>query len=143
MIYCDFCALSPEQRGKLLRKFRDILADGGAVALDVSSLNAYAKRQETSVFERNLLDGFWSPNDYYGFMKTTKYDDEKVVLDKYSIVEPDRAFEVYNWLQYFSPQSLEKEFSDSGLKIIEKYSDIAGTTFYPDSEEMAVIAVKK
>lgn len=143
MIYCDFCALSPEQRGLLLRKFRSMLAEGGAVILDVFSLNGFARRQETSVFERNLLSGFWSEKDYYGFLKTTKYDDEKVVLDKYSIVEPDRTFHVYNWLQYFSVEALLQEFSDNGLKVIEKYSDIAGTTFYPDSEEMAVIAVKK
>tara|TARA_B100000609_G_C17203809_1_gene429716 strand:+ start:160 stop:999 length:840 start_codon:yes stop_codon:yes gene_type:complete len=142
MIYCDFCALSPEQRGRLLRIFRDILADGGAVALDVFSLNAFAKREEVSIFERNQLNGFWSPNDYYCFLKTTKYDEAKVVLDKYSIVDPNRTFHVYNWLQYFSVEALMQEFSDNGLKVIEKYSDIAGTTFYPDSDEMAVIAVK-
>lgn len=142
MIYCDFCALSPEQRGLLLQKFRSMLTDDGAVVLDVFTLNAYAKRQEVSVFERNLLSGFWSPNNYYGFLQTTKYDDAKVVLDKYSIVEPDRTFHVYNWLQYFSVEALLQEFSENGLKVIEKYSDIAGTTFYPDSDELAVIAFK-
>ena len=44
MIMCDFCALSPEQRRTMLRKFHGLLAPGGAVLLDVYSLAAFAGR---------------------------------------------------------------------------------------------------
>ncbi len=142
MIYCDFCALSPTQRQTMLQKFRDLLADDGAIVLDVFSLNAYAGRQVVSSFEHNLLNGFWSAKDYFGFVKTIKYDAEKVVLDKYTIIEEKRSFTVYNWLQYFDPDTLNQEFTDNGLKITELLSDVAGTPFDPESEEMAVIAVK-
>jgi hypothetical protein len=142
MIYCDFCALSPAQRQTMLQKFRDLLADGGSIVLDVFSLNAYDERQVVSSFEHNLLNGFWSAKDYFGFVKTIKYDAEKVVLDKYTIIEEKRSFTVYNWLQYFDPDTLNQEFTDNGLKITELFSDVAGTPFDPKSEEMAVIAVK-
>lgn len=39
-------------------------------------------------------------------MNIFKYDDAKVVLDKYTIVEENRTCEVYNWLQYFDPERL-------------------------------------
>jgi len=68
-----------------------MLEQGGSVLLDVYSLNAFEKRTETALYEANLLDGFWSPNRYYGFQNTFKYEKEKVVLDKYTIVEAGRT----------------------------------------------------
>ena len=71
MIMCDFCALSPAQRKKMLTKFHTFLEPGGSVLLDVYSLNAFEQREETAMYEANLLNGFWSPNKYYGFLNTS------------------------------------------------------------------------
>jgi SAM-dependent methyltransferase len=142
MIMCDFCALSPAQRRELLTKFRTLLKPNGSVLLDVYSLEAFNGRAEQTVYEVNLLNGFWSPKKYYGFLNTFKYDDEKVVLDKYTIVEPGRTREVYNWLQYFSQESLIEEFESNGFKIENIYSDVAGSEYDPHGIEMAVIAKK-
>jgi 2-polyprenyl-3-methyl-5-hydroxy-6-metoxy-1,4-benzoquinol methylase len=140
MIMCDFCALSPAQRKGILSKFLCILKPGGSVILDVYSLSAFDQRQEVATYEANLLNGFWSPNKYYGFLNTFKYDREKVALDKYTIIEAERTRTVYNWLQYFSPEGLEKEFMEAGFSVEEFYSDVAGTTYNRKSNEFAVIA---
>jgi len=140
MIMCDFCALSPEQRGKMLRKFRAILKPGGAVLLDVYSLSAFAKREETASYEANQLNGFWSADPYYGFLNTFKYDQELVVLDKYTIVGAERTRTVYNWLQYFSPAALKHEFAECGLTVDRLLADVAGTPFDPQADEFAAIA---
>ena len=140
MIMCDYCALSPEQRTGLLTKFRATLNPGGSILLDVFSLNAFTQRQETAVYEHNLLDGFWSAADYYGFLNVFKYEAEKVVLDKYTVFEPGRKFTVHNWLQYFNPESLATEFIQNGLNIGEYYADVAGTAFNPESGEFAIVA---
>jgi SAM-dependent methyltransferase len=140
MIMCDFCALSPTQRKTMLKKFRSLLKPGGHVLLDVYSLAGFGRREETGGYELNQLNGFWSPNRYYSFFNTFKYEEEKVVLDKYTIVEPDRIRTVYNWLQYFSPDAVRAEFSDSELKVTDIYSDVAGKPFDPQSTEFAVVA---
>jgi cyclopropane fatty-acyl-phospholipid synthase-like methyltransferase len=140
MIMCDFCALSPAQREVMLGKFLKILERGGSVLLDVYSLNAFEQREEAATYERNLLDGFWSPEEYYGFLNTFKYEKEKVVLDKYTLIEKSRRRTVYNWLQYFSQESLRTEFERSGFKIERYYSDVAGATFDPESMEFAIVA---
>ncbi len=119
MIMCDFCALSPAQRRNILVKFSKLLENGGSVLLDVYSMNAFEQREEKAIYEYNLLNGFWSPNEYYGFLNTFKFEREKVVLDKYTIIEPARTRTIYNWLQYFSPEALEAEFADCGLKVDE------------------------
>ena len=113
---------------------------GGAVLLDVYSLDAFEHREEAATYEANLLDGFWSPNRYYGFLNTFKYKTEKVVLDQYTIVEADCVRTIYNWLQYFSPEDLEKEFANSGFAMEGIYSDVAGTPFDLQSNEFAAIA---
>jgi len=142
MIMCDFCALSPTQRKEILTKFHRVLKPGGSVLLDVYSLAAFDQREEVATYEANLLNGFWSPDKYYGFLNTFKYDEEKVVLDKYTIVEPERTRTVYNWLQYFAPEDLEKEFRDAGFSIEGLYSDVTGTPYDGTSGEFAVIATR-
>jgi len=143
IIMCDFCALSPAQRKKILTKFHTLLEPDGYVLLDVYSLNAFEEREEIARYETNILDGFWSPNKYYGFLNTFKYDMEKVILDKYTLIEADRNRTIYNWLQYFSPEALEKEFVDCGLIIEKVYSDVAGSPFDPKNNEFAVVIKKQ
>ena len=90
MIMCDFCALSPTQRKGILSKFHRSLKPSGSVLLDVYSLSAFEQKEEVATYEVNLLNGFWSANKYYGFLNTFKYDEEKVSVDKYTIIELDR-----------------------------------------------------
>jgi 2-polyprenyl-3-methyl-5-hydroxy-6-metoxy-1,4-benzoquinol methylase len=140
MIMCDFCALSPTQRKGILRKFYRILKPSGSVLLDVYSLAAFEQKQEVVTYEVNQLNGFWSPNKYYGFLNTFKYFQEKVSLDKYTIIELDRTKKVYNWLQFFAPEDLERECIEAGFSVKGLYSDVAGTQYDPKSSEFAVIA---
>ncbi|MCE5211691.1 MAG: methyltransferase domain-containing protein [Deltaproteobacteria bacterium] len=142
MIMCDFCALSPVQRKKILSRFHTLLEPSGSVLLDVYSLISFNEKEEKALYEVNLLNGFWSPHKYYGFLNTFKYEKEKVILDKYTIIEAERSRTIYNWFQCFSPESLEKEFKDSGFVIESYYSDVAGTSFSSQSREFAVIAKK-
>lgn len=142
MIMCDFCALSPRQRSVMLETFAGSLSSEGRLILDLYSLSAFGQKRESVVFEENLLDGFWSSQPYYGFLATFRYDVERVALDKYTIVEPRRQREVYNWLQYFSPDSLERELAEHGLVVESVLGDVAGNPFDPDGPEFAVVARK-
>jgi cyclopropane fatty-acyl-phospholipid synthase-like methyltransferase len=142
MIMCDFCALSPIQRKMMLSKFHTILEPGGSVLVDVYSLKTFDQREETAVYETNLLNGFWSSNKYYGFLNTFKYEEEKLILDKYTLIEQARTRTVYNWLQCFSPEALEREFVECGFAIDELCSDVAGSPFDDEAEEFAVVAHK-
>lgn len=143
MIMCDFCALSPKQRNLLLQKFHHILNEGGSILLDVYSHNAFNKRTEITSYEHNQLDGFWSEEDYYGFLNIYKYLEEKVVLDKYTIIEKNRSWQVYNWLQYFNHDSLNKELQSCGFYISESFADVCGSSYSEESDEFAVILKKQ
>ena len=140
MIMCDFCALSPYQRSTMLRKFVSSLSGEGRVIFDVYSLPAFAQKQETVVFEKNLLNGFWSESPYFGFLASFKYEVESVSLDKYTIVKEWEQQEVFNWLQYFSPESLEHELLEYGLAIESVMGNVAGHPFDSQGTEFAVVA---
>lgn len=142
MIMCDFCALSPAQRRTMLRKFHALLEPDGSVLFDVYSLVAYRERKETATYEPNLLNGFWSSERYYGFLNTFKYEEEKVVLDKYTIMEAARTRTVYNWFQHFTPEALRRELAECGLVAESFCSDVAGSAYSPESPEFAVVAKK-
>ena len=90
MIMCDYCALSPSQRRRLLERVGEILAPGGAFLFDVYSLAAFETWEEQVAYGPGLMDGFWSAQPYYGFLNTFRYEAERVVLEKYAIVERDR-----------------------------------------------------
>jgi SAM-dependent methyltransferase len=140
MIMCDFCALSPAQRKTMICKFDKLLDSGGSVLLDVYALKAFDQREEARTYDHKLLNGFWSSKDYYGFLNTFKYDKDKVILDKYTIIEESRTRVIYNWLQYFSLESLKKEFEENNFKIDECFSDVSGTLYDEKSSEFAVVA---
>lgn len=142
LIYCDLCPLSPQQRQILFKIFYRHLEDDGIILFDVFSLAAFKKRHETFQLEHLLLNGFWSAEDYYGFLKTIKYDEENVILDKYRIIEETQEWEIYNWLQYYSRESLSEELNKNGFQIEKYYSDLAGTPFQNTSETIAIAAKK-
>ncbi|MHC4643009.1 MAG: class I SAM-dependent methyltransferase, partial [Planctomycetota bacterium] len=83
-----------------------------------------------------------SADKYYGFQNTFKYEIEKVVLDKYTIIEAGRTRTIYNWFQHFSLETLEREFTECGFAIEKIFSDVAGTPFDSKANEFAVVARK-
>jgi 2-polyprenyl-3-methyl-5-hydroxy-6-metoxy-1,4-benzoquinol methylase len=142
MIMCDFCVLSHEQRKTMLSKFNSLLKPDGSVLLDVYSLNTFNQKEESATYELNQLNGFWSPADYYCFVNTFKYENEKVILDKYTIIEESRKHVVYNWLQCYSKDSIRNEFEENGFLVEELFSDVAGNRFTSESTEIAIVAKK-
>lgn len=144
MIMCDYCALSPRQRMELLHCFHECLEEEGTILLDVYSMAAYASREESSIYERNQLGHFWCEEDYYCFVDIFKYDGNAVVLDKYSIFPESGGSEtVYNWLQYFTPDSLSEELSEAGFEVKQIYRDFCGRTYSEQHSEFAIEARKK
>jgi ubiquinone/menaquinone biosynthesis C-methylase UbiE len=143
MIMCDFCALSPVQRKKLLATFHRLLSSGGKVLLDVYSTVMFNQKIEAAYYEKNQLNHFWYQEDYYGFVNTFKYEPDNVLLDKYSLFsESGKQEVVYNWLQCFDLATLANELNASGFRVIEQYGNVRGSVFDADSTEFAVVIEK-
>ena len=140
LIYGDLCALSPEQRRVLYNKVHESLKPGGRFVFDVFSVAQFHQRQEGASYGRRLMDGFWAPGDYFGFLTTFLYGDQKLALDRYLIVEPDRCREVFNWLQYFDPDTITAELTDNGFCVEQIVDVLSGEPAGTPAGEFAVIA---
>jgi len=143
LIYCDYCPLTSDQRKALLNVFDGCLAEKGAILLDVTSLAHFDISEERTALEHSEGDGFWAAGPHFVFRNTFKYPDEALVLDKYTIVEPDRTREILNWIQCFSLESLSRELAQSGFEIAERYSDVAGEPYDSGAAEFAVVARRR
>jgi len=143
MIYCDFCALAPDQRKILLRILRDSLAGDGLILLDVFTEAFFDGQNEKRSYELVEKGGFWSPEPHFIFANTHLYEPEKIYLDKYTIYEKGRSREIYNWLQCYSLESLRAELETNGLHIREVYANVAGDPFDATANEMAVVIGKQ
>jgi SAM-dependent methyltransferase len=140
MIMCDFCAISPEQRSRLLGRLRTLLEPGGRFVFDVYGLPALAARQEVATYSASLLGGFWSPQPHFEFLNTFVYQAERVTLDKCELVEAHRSRTVYNWLQHFDAHTLEDELERNDFELTTLVGDLTGAPFDADAAEFAVVA---
>jgi SAM-dependent methyltransferase len=140
MIYCDLCVLSPDQRQVIYTKVRQALRGDGAFLFDVMSEKAFEARNETSWFGRRSMDGFWANGDYFAFLNTFKYEAQRIVLDKYTIVEADRTWQVFNWMQYFDRAGIAAELAQNGFGNVEIIGDFASEPGGGDGTHFGVVA---
>ena len=139
MIMCDYCALSPQQRGQLLGRVSQLLRPGGAFLFDVYSLAHFETWEEQVAYGPELMDGFWSANPYFGFLNTFRYEAERVVLEKYTVLEREQVAEYFDWFQHYDVASLTAEVAAAGLLVDAVHGDVAGGPFDESAAEFAVV----
>lgn len=140
LIYYDYCALSPVDRGKLLRRIRSMLNPGGKLVMDVLTEQAFQDVREQVAIEDCLMGGFWSDADYIGMHRTWAYPDQMLSLDHYLIVEPSNHWEIFNWMQYFSPDRLVQELEAAGFIVCTLTGSLTGEALANATREISVIA---
>ncbi|MCG8426577.1 MAG: class I SAM-dependent methyltransferase [Chromatiales bacterium] len=140
LIYTDLCALSPAQRGKLLNRMRKMLNPDGNIVLDVTSTASFTRKKEITLIQEKLMGGFWAAGDYVGIQQTFLYQEECLSLDRYLIVEPSETWEIFNWFQHFTPESIEAELKHAGFNVKKMVGDLSGEKLEPESDLIGIIA---
>jgi len=140
LIYTDLCPLSPGQRKKLLGRMHGMLNSGGQIVLDVAGIGSFAQKEEVTIIQDRMMGGFWAAGDYVGIQRTFVYPEEYLSLDRYAIVEPGETWQIYNWLQYFTPESIEAELQSAGFEIDQMVGDLTGVPLRPKGEFIGIVA---
>lgn len=126
LIYTDFCSLSPRQRAHLLGKIRAMLKPGGLFILDVNSVHVLEGYKEETEIAAGMMGGFWSAGEYVGIRQEWLYPQDDLSLTRFTIVEPDQAWAVYNWRQCYTVDSIRAELARNGFRVPEVYGDLKG-----------------
>ncbi|MFA8341887.1 MAG: class I SAM-dependent methyltransferase [Rhodothermaceae bacterium] len=142
MVFCDFCVLNLPQRKQLLKTFSNSLKPGGKLLLDIFSEKFYADTSEELNYEYNPDGGFWSENSYHLFSKTFKYEEEKTVLMKFSVIEENGSRLFYNYLKSFNKKNLTEEFTKNGFCNFEFFANVKGDSFSEDQDTICMVCEK-
>ena len=140
LIYTDLCVLSPEQRTILLSRMREMLNPDGHIVLDVAGMGTLASKEEYTHIEDRLMNGFWANGDYVGIHRTFVYLDEHLSLDRYLIVEPNETWQIFNWFQHYTPESLQAELSSAGFAVDRMVGELTGKPLKTGGDFIGVIA---
>ena len=119
------------------------MAPDGRFVFDVHGLGSLRSHREGVLYEPDLMGGFWAPSPYHGFLHSFVYEDQRVTLDKYEIIETHQRRTIYNWLQHFDADSIEHELAAADFHVEHLMGDLAGSDLEADAEvdEFAVVAV--
>jgi SAM-dependent methyltransferase len=140
MIYCDYAALSTENRALLMGNIYDRLNPGGKFLLDVFSINQYNVFEERQTWD--IQDGgFWSPEKYLCFNAYLKYHDY-TTLHQAVIITQNETKVYYIWNYCFTLDSLIDEASKAGFRVVQMYGDVAGQSYTDDNEIIAILLEK-
>jgi 2-polyprenyl-3-methyl-5-hydroxy-6-metoxy-1,4-benzoquinol methylase len=141
MIYCDYGALSNENRKLLMSKVYDRLKPGGKFLLDICSIKQYVDTDENQTWEIQEQDGFWSPEKYLCFNAYRKYPDYTTLCQAVVVTQNETKI-YYIWNHCFTKDSLIEEATEAGFHPIQIYSDVAGNPYTDSSMTIAILLEK-
>jgi len=117
-----------------------MLNPGGYLVMDVAGMGSFAGKEACTHIEDKLMQGFWAEGDYVGIQSSFVYPGECLSVDRYVIVEPAETWQVFNWFQYFTPESLQDELDSAGFAVDHMSGGLSGEPLQPDSDFIGVIA---
>ena len=141
MIYCDYGALTPQERQIILKNIFSCLKKGGRFLLDVFSTVFWEKFTENQTWEIYPCGGFWNNQEHISWCGRYRYP-QRVTLER-TIVLTKQEFCEYNiWNSCFSREELIDEVSRAGFSVCGTWSEVAGTVYSVASPTITLLAEK-
>ncbi|EZH65502.1 hypothetical protein DH09_17920 [Bacillaceae bacterium JMAK1] len=139
LIYCDYGALSKENRKTLLHNLKQTLTSGGQLFLDVFSMHQYGAFEEAMIWEHHPSSGFWSSEPHLTLTQNTRYT-KNITLEQTVVATEEETVVHYIWNEYFTLEQLEQELTDAGFLVEKRFDDVAGSTYTGQAPTIAILA---
>lgn len=141
LIYCDYGALSDEDRKKLLSVAYQALKPNGHLIMDIFTPARYANRNEERTW-RFEEEGFWKAEPHLCLESFHRYDDANTFLNRYVVITATDVYCYNIWDRTFEEEELRGELTRAGFVNVDLYGDVAGTPYQPDSTVICAVAKK-
>lgn len=137
MIYCDFGALTSDDRGVILDNVKSILKEDGLFMFDIWSYKFY---EHIDIIDGGHTeeDGFYMKGKCELKIDNYKYDDLHLILTKI-IAEGNKKMEFYNWDKYFNVNEITKLLNAHDMEIVDLYNNTYGEKYSEDSYCITVV----
>lgn len=147
MIYTDFGVLLPEEREILLQKIGKALKPNGTFVFDVlndKNIENKVAAMHNKNWEVSEIDGFWKPTPYLTFSESFYYQEEKVALNQYFVIDENANIQTYRfWTHYFNTDKIKTIIEKYALSIIEIRENILPEGDFFNGENVTFYKVKK
>lgn len=140
-IYCDYGALSTEDRRLVLSNVFRCLRPGGRLLFDVFSFNILKDFQEKETFSYYQNGGFFRAEPHLMLEGSYRYGDN-VNLSLNVVVTENEVTPYYIWDTDFTKEELYKEVTEAGFIVTGLYGDVSGAKYTEDGDTMAIVVEK-
>jgi SAM-dependent methyltransferase len=134
IIYCDFGALTNDERNILLKKVHTALKPGGVFIFDVFT-DEFAKEIDTKRIWEASENDFWCKDKHVVLSQGFHYPEDKVYLDQNIVITEDGDFRVYRtYDHYYSENDLAELLDGFGFKNHGFFFDVVSGVDFGSSE---------
>ena len=142
LIYCDFGALSDDERTILAKRVAAALKPGGIWVLDVFRVGFRDPRDSNKAWD-SADYGFWAPQPHLHLSETFHYPESDVFADQTLVLHEDGTIKEFRiWERLFTEETLQPFFRQAGLTVKAWYGDVAGQPICNCRDTMAVVVQK-
>lgn len=140
LIYCDYAALTPDERQTLVQKVYKALKPGGLFIFDVFSENQFinnkANRTSWTLCKNG---GFWSAEPHICLEATYLYENNTVAVDQNVVVRNDGIKEYLTWDTAYTVPKLTDEVSSLGFGVKSVFDDVCGSPYTGEADTICFI----
>jgi len=141
LIYCDYGALSPEDRQRVLHRARAHLRPGGRMVLDVFSHAREMRTQDYQRWQHCPQGGFWRAGPHIVLEEGMHYP-QHVLGRQITVITPEDEQQYYLWTTCFTPDSLADEAQAAGFRVLNVYGDVTGAAYSEEGDTLAMVLEK-
>jgi SAM-dependent methyltransferase len=142
LIYCDYGALTFNERQTLLAKVFCALKPGGQFIFDVFTKKTQQCKQDTSSWSMYQDGGFWSAEPHLCLEAEYYFENNSIKASQAIIVTKDEVHNHVIWDTVFDLDTLIPEVLPFGFQVSGKYDDICGSPFTGEAETLCLVLKK-
>lgn len=140
LIYCDYAALTFDERQTLLPRVYNALKPGGLFIFDVNTEKHFIKRKLRRPSWQLCNDGgYWSVEPYLCLETTHLYENDTVAVDQYVVMANNSLKRYLNWETQYTVPKLTDEVVPFGFKVKNVFDDVSGRPYTGDGEELCFV----
>lgn len=139
LIYCDYAALVPEDRKRLLQKVRKALKPGGVFIFDVfTQANNPAPKESTSWYVEKE-GGFWSEKPHLCAEGRYVYENGSVTAALSVVITEQDVARYIIWDTAYTKGSLLRELDAAGFDAKGLYGDTCGMPYTEEAKLLCAV----
>ncbi|MGG0822423.1 class I SAM-dependent methyltransferase [Paenibacillus turicensis] len=142
LIYCDYGALTYNERQTLLGKVFCALKPGGQFIFDVFTKKTQQSTQDTSSWSMYQDGGFWSAEPHLCLEAEYYFENNCIKASQAIIVTKDEVHNHIIWNTVFDLDTLIPEVLPFGFQVNGKYDDICGSPFTGEADTLCLVLKK-